>query len=48
MWSGNFYAAGLIERLGLAPAGMLRVGFLHYNTAEEVDRVLEALATAAD
>ncbi len=48
VWSGNFYAAGLIERLGLAPAGMLRVGFLHYNTAEEVDRVLEALATAAD
>lgn len=46
VWSGNFYAAGLIERLGLAPAGMLRVGFLHYNTAEEVDRVLEALATA--
>jgi selenocysteine lyase/cysteine desulfurase len=48
VWSGNFYAAGLIETLGLAPAGMLRIGFLHYNTAEEVDRVLEALTTVAD
>ena len=44
VWSGNFYAQGLIERLGLAPAGMLRVGFLHYNTADEVDRLLETLA----
>ena len=44
VWSGNFYAAGLIERLGLAPAGMLRIGFLHYNTAEEVARTLESLA----
>jgi cysteine desulfurase family protein (TIGR01976 family) len=48
VWSGNFYAAGLIETLGLAPAGMLRVGFLHYNTAEEVDRALDALTTVAD
>jgi selenocysteine lyase/cysteine desulfurase len=48
VWSGNFYAAGLIETLGLAPAGMLRVGFLHYNTVEEVDRVLEALMAVAD
>ncbi len=47
-WSGHFYAAGLIEELGLAPAGMLRVGFLHYNTPEEVARTLEALADAGD
>lgn len=44
VWSGHFYAQGLIERLGLAPAGMLRIGFLHYNTAEEVARTLDALA----
>jgi cysteine desulfurase family protein (TIGR01976 family) len=44
VWSGNFYAVGLIEALGLAPGGLLRVGFLHYNTEEEVDRVLDALA----
>ena len=44
VWSGHFYAQGLIERLGLAAAGMLRIGFLHYNTAEEVARALDSLA----
>jgi cysteine desulfurase family protein (TIGR01976 family) len=44
-WAGNFYALPLTEALGLEPEGMLRIGFLHYNTAEEVDRVLGALAT---
>jgi cysteine desulfurase family protein (TIGR01976 family) len=48
VWSGHFYAQGLVERLGLAPAGMLRVGFLHYNTAGEVARTLDALAAAGD
>lgn len=48
VWSGNFYAQGLIERLGLAPAGMLRIGFLHYNTADEVARTLDALAAVGD
>jgi cysteine desulfurase family protein (TIGR01976 family) len=48
VWSGHFYAQGLIERLGLAPAGMLRIGFLHYNTAEEVARILDALAAVGD
>jgi cysteine desulfurase family protein (TIGR01976 family) len=48
VWSGHFYAQGLIERLGLAPAGMLRVGFLHYNTADEVARTLDALAAVGD
>jgi cysteine desulfurase family protein (TIGR01976 family) len=46
VWSGHFYAQGLVERLGLAPAGLLRIGFLHYNTAEEVARTLDALASA--
>ncbi|HVK07537.1 MAG TPA: aminotransferase class V-fold PLP-dependent enzyme [Gemmataceae bacterium] len=48
VWSGNFYAQGLVERLVLAPAGMLRVGFLHYNTADEVARTLDALAAVGD
>ena len=48
VWSGHFYAQGLIERLGLAPAGMLRVGFLHYNTGGEVARTLDALAAVGD
>jgi cysteine desulfurase family protein (TIGR01976 family) len=43
-WAGHFYAVEIVERLGLAPNGMLRIGFLHYNTAEEVDRTLAALA----
>jgi cysteine desulfurase family protein (TIGR01976 family) len=42
-WWGDFYATGLIERLGLAPEGVLRIGLTHYNTADEVDRLLEEL-----
>ena len=43
-WDGDFYAQGLVERLGLAESGgLLRLGIVHYNTAAEVDRVLEAL-----
>jgi selenocysteine lyase/cysteine desulfurase len=44
VWHGNFYALGLSETLGLEPDGMVRLGLLHYNTAEEVDRTLAALA----
>lgn len=43
-WHGNFYAPALIEALGLAPAGLLRIGLLHYNTAEEVERLVCTLA----
>ena len=46
VWAGNFYAFNLSESLGLEPEGMVRVGLLHYNTAEEVDRVLEVLPDA--
>jgi cysteine desulfurase family protein (TIGR01976 family) len=43
-WSGNMYALGLTERLGLENAGgLLRLGLVHYNTAAEVDEVLRAL-----
>jgi selenocysteine lyase/cysteine desulfurase len=43
-WSGNLYALGLTERLGLEDrGGMLRVGLVHYNTAAEVDRLVQAL-----
>ena len=45
-WPGNFYALEVMERLGL-PGGTLRIGILHYNTAEEVDRLLAALADLA-
>ena len=43
-WDGNYYALNLSERLGVeSSGGMLRVGLVHYNTAEEVDRLLAAL-----
>ncbi|MGE0607722.1 MAG: cysteine desulfurase-like protein [Pirellulales bacterium] len=42
-WHGNFYALPLTEALGLEPDGLLRIGLLHYNTAEEVDRLLAAM-----
>jgi cysteine desulfurase family protein (TIGR01976 family) len=46
VWSGNFYAADLIDRLGLTDSGgVLRLGFTHYHTIDEVDRTLNALAT---
>ncbi len=43
VWHGNYYALALTEALGLEPHGAVRAGLLHYNTAEEVDRLLEAL-----
>jgi cysteine desulfurase family protein (TIGR01976 family) len=43
-WSGHFYAVGLVEELGLADkGGLLRLGFAHYNTLDEVERTLEEL-----
>ncbi len=48
VWDGDFYATGLIERLGKADSGgVLRIGLVHYNTAEEVDRTLEAIESIA-
>ena len=44
VWDGNFYALALTERLGLEPSGgLLRVGLAHYNTADEVDRLIDEL-----
>jgi selenocysteine lyase/cysteine desulfurase len=43
-WDGNFYALNLSERLGVEQkGGVLRIGLVHYNTAEEVERLLAAL-----
>ena len=43
-WDGNYYALNLSERLGVeSQGGLLRIGLLHYNTAEEVERLLAAL-----
>jgi cysteine desulfurase family protein (TIGR01976 family) len=43
-WNGNMYAIGLTERLGIeSQGGILRLGLVHYNTVEEIDRLLAAL-----
>jgi cysteine desulfurase family protein (TIGR01976 family) len=48
VWDGDFYATGLIERLGLAETGgVVRIGLTHYNTTAEVDRLVQALTRIA-
>jgi cysteine desulfurase family protein (TIGR01976 family) len=42
VWDGDYYAVEVMRRLGLED-GAVRVGFVHYNTADEVDRVLAEL-----
>jgi len=43
-WDGNFYALNLTERLGVEKlGGVLRVGLVHYNTVDEVERLLIGL-----
>ena len=45
VWSGHYYALNAIERLGFSDnGGLVRIGFVHYNTEGEVDRALDALA----
>jgi cysteine desulfurase family protein (TIGR01976 family) len=42
VWHGDYYAVEVMRRLGLVD-GAVRVGFVHYNTADEVDRLLAEL-----
>lgn len=44
-WAGNHYALSFSEAAGLEPYGTLRIGLLHYNTSEEVERVLSQLVS---
>ena len=47
-WDGNYYALNLSERLGVEEkGGMLRIGLVHYNTIEEVERLQAALSEFA-
>jgi cysteine desulfurase family protein (TIGR01976 family) len=43
VWHGDYYAIEIMKQLGLEESGAVRAGFVHYNTAEEVDRLLTAL-----
>ena len=48
-WDGNYFAMNLTERLGVEKhGGLLRIGLVHYNTAEEVDVLLRALQKLRD
>lgn len=43
-WDGNYYALNLTECLGVErDGGLLRIGLVHYNTVDEVDRLVAAL-----
>jgi cysteine desulfurase family protein (TIGR01976 family) len=42
VWQGNYYAVEVMKRLGL-DEGAVRAGIVHYNTADEVDRLLAEL-----
>jgi len=43
-WDGNYYALNLTEHLDVEKSGgFLRIGLVHYNTMEEVDRLIAAL-----
>jgi selenocysteine lyase/cysteine desulfurase len=48
VWDGNYYTLAVTERLGLEESGgMVRVGPVHYNTQEEIQRFGEALGRIA-
>ncbi|MCA9058183.1 MAG: aminotransferase class V-fold PLP-dependent enzyme, partial [Planctomycetaceae bacterium] len=44
VWCGNHYALPFTEAAGLEPQGTIRVGALHYTTAAEIQRLLDAVA----
>ena len=46
VWHGNYYAVETMRHLGLDD-GAVRAGIVHYNTEDEVDRLLAALAELA-
>ncbi len=44
VWDGNYYALAMTERLEIEQSGgMVRVGLAHYNTDQEVERLLREL-----
>lgn len=43
VWDGNYYAVEIMRRLNLED-GAVRIGIVHYNSEDEVDRLLEELS----
>lgn len=49
VWHGHYYAIAVMERLGtLEQGGLVRIGFVHYNTLEEMERLFQALGQLAN
>ncbi|MBI5565890.1 MAG: aminotransferase class V-fold PLP-dependent enzyme [Chloroflexi bacterium] len=49
VWDGNYYALAVMDRLGLEEkGGMVRVGAAHYNTLEEINKLVEAVRALND
>jgi selenocysteine lyase/cysteine desulfurase len=47
VWSGHNYALEVVRHLGIDEnRGVLRIGLVHYNTDEDVDRALASLDKA--
>jgi cysteine desulfurase family protein (TIGR01976 family) len=45
VWDGHYYAVEVIDHLGLSDkGGMVRVGAVHYNTVEEIDKLLKVIS----
>jgi cysteine desulfurase family protein (TIGR01976 family) len=48
VWDGHYYAVAVMDKLGLLDSGgLVRIGMVHYNTFEEVERVVDALRSLA-
>ncbi len=46
VWNGHFYALGLVRQLGIEHSGgVIRIGFMHYNTKSEIDRLFDVLSS---
>ena len=45
---GDFYATTVIERLGQAPAGLIRAGCACYTTDDEIERLLKGLGALVE
>ena len=43
VWNGNYYALEFSERMGFEPEGMVRIGLVHYNTHDEIDRLIDVI-----
>jgi selenocysteine lyase/cysteine desulfurase len=43
LWAGHNYALEIYSKLGLLNEGGVRIGPVHYNSLDEVDRTLERI-----